>query len=750
MIPFKRIVTEQLKRRSNSVISPCLRQLKPTVTFGHNAREKSDKSNLSISSLFRPVPVKTDPNDLNVGAELTGFLKKTDIIKVLSTFGHKESVKDLALKYGLDKTLITTALSSFRSYCLQNNSLPVDLHVVLNDIIHGAGNITDIFPYFIRFTKQLYPHIECLDDLKKISDLRHPPTWYTQARAKTRKIIFHAGPTNSGKTYHALQRFMNAKSGVYCGPLKLLAVEVFNKCNTMGTPCDLITGEERSYAKNEMSPANHVACSVEMVNVQNVFEVAVIDEIQLVRDPSRGWAWTRALLGLVADEIHLCGEVAAIPIIESICATTGETVEVHTYKRLTDLVIEDKALYSLSNVQAGDCIVCFNKNDIFTVSQTIEQMGKQVAVIYGSLPPGTKLAQAAKFNDPKNPCKILVATNAIGMGLNLHIRRIIFYSVFQPIVNEKGEKEIDTISVSTALQIAGRAGRYQTQWTTGYVTTFRSEDLPVLQKLLVQTPEKIQQAGLHPTADQIELYAYYLPDTTLSNLINIFVALSEVDDSLYFICNLDDFKFLADIIEHVPLSLRMRYVFCCAPINRKSPFVCSMFLKFARQCSRNNKITFGWLADQIKWPPKTPTTINDLVHLEAVFDVMDIYLWFSYRFTDIFPDGIQIREKQRQLDKIIETGIQELKISFQTSQKSKKYDKTEQTKTDTSTERNDIRSPKYEWKGNVTNSLISQGLLTRKLVHQLQMEWSQNEKSRNEYSDNLKKEESNFRPQKKR
>lgn len=66
--------------------------------------------------------------------------------------------------------------------------------------------------------------------------------------------------------------------------------------------------------------------------------------------------------------------------------------------------------------------MCFNKNDIYTVSRSIERIGKEVAVIYGSLPPGTKLAQAAKFNDPNHPCKILIATDAIGMGLNLCVQ----------------------------------------------------------------------------------------------------------------------------------------------------------------------------------------------------------------------------------------------------------------------------------------------------------------------------------------
>lgn len=73
-------------------------------------------------------------------------------------------------------------------------------------------------------------------------------------------------------------------------------------------------------------------------------EVAVIDEIQMIKDPGRGWAWTRALLGLIADEIHLCGEAGAADLIRQVCLTTGEDVEVCHYKRLTDLQIEDSAL----------------------------------------------------------------------------------------------------------------------------------------------------------------------------------------------------------------------------------------------------------------------------------------------------------------------------------------------------------------------------------------------------------------------
>jgi ATP-dependent RNA helicase SUPV3L1/SUV3 len=386
-------------------------------------------------------------------------------------------------------------------------------------------------------------------------------------------------------------------------------------------------------------------------------EVAIIDEIQQLKDPGRGWAWTRAFLGLIADEIHVCGEPGSAELLQRICETTGETMEIRNYKRLTELAVEDSALGSLDNVQPGDCIVCFSKNDIYAVSREIESRGREVAVIYGGLPPGTKLAQAAKFNDVNNSCKIMVATDAIGMGLNLSIRRIIFYSLIKPTVNEKGEKEMDTISISSALQIAGRAGRYGTQWEQGFVTTYKAEDLHTLRNLLSQTPDPLEQAGLHPTADQIELYAYHLPNSTLSNLMDIFVSLSTVDDSLYFMCNIEDFKFLAEMIQHVPLPLRARYVFCCAPINRKMPFVCSMFLKFARQFSKNEPVTFDWLCNQVSWPFGLPKTILDLVHLEAVFDVLDLYLWLSYRFMDIFPDSNMVRDMQIELDDIIQQGV---------------------------------------------------------------------------------------------
>ncbi|XP_045459717.1 ATP-dependent RNA helicase SUV3 homolog, mitochondrial [Melitaea cinxia] len=751
---FSRIYTAYCIERLQPCVSPFISSVlnSPKGKLGNigyvfKRTKKHDKGN--TSALFVPVPVKPNPDDINVGEEFTGRLKKQDLLKILNKFYQKPEVRLLASENGLDDQLLHQAFLSFRRHCLEHD-LPPDLHITISDILVGAGHVDDLFPYFLRHARLAFPHLDCLDDLKKISDLRTPASWYPQARNMNRKIIFHAGPTNSGKTYHAMERFLTSKSGVYCGPLKLLATEIYHKSNSKGTPCDLITGEERRHASQyttliddtedtesdsekesfllnepELTPSKHTACTVEMTSLNETYEVAIIDEIQMIGDRGRGWAWTRAVLGLQADEIHLCGEAGAIGLIEEICNTTGEEMDVRSYKRLTELKVEDAALGSLDNIRAGDCIVCFNKNDIYSVSRAIEQRGHEVAVIYGSLPPGTKLAQANKFNDPESSCKVMVATDAIGLGINLSIRRIIFYSLIKPVVNEDGDKEMDVISISQALQIAGRAGRYGSAWETGHVTTFKPEDLPTLKTLLAQPPDPVTQAGLHPTAEQMELYAYHLPHASLSSLMDIFVHLCTVDDSLYFMCNTEGFKFLAEMIQHVPLPLRARYVFCCAPINNKLPFVCATFLKMVRQYSRNEPITRNWMRNVVDWPLPSPKTIMDLVHLEAVFDVLELYLWLSYRFPDMFPDVKLVREMETELDAIIQQGIFQITRLLRNSEQMLRSEP-EMSEVGRGKKMGNMHTQVKvdESKGKLSEMLVARGLITPQMLKKLQQELS--------------------------
>jgi ATP-dependent RNA helicase SUPV3L1/SUV3 len=239
-----------------------------------------------------------------------------------------------------------------------------------------------------------------------------------------RKLILHVGPTNSGKTHSALVALSNARVGAYAGPLRLLAHEVYSRFNEGRVPgldgprlCSLVTGEER----REVAGAGIISCTVEMLPAVKYFDVVVIDEIQMIADPQRGQAWTSALLSVNAKEIHLCGEESAVDLIQRLGKRMGDEVEVRRYKRLSPLEMADKSLQEdFSLLQPGDCVVTFSRNNIFAIKQRIEQETKmRVAVAYGGLPPEVREKQASLFN--AGQYEVMVASDAIGMGLNLFV-----------------------------------------------------------------------------------------------------------------------------------------------------------------------------------------------------------------------------------------------------------------------------------------------------------------------------------------
>lgn len=235
------------------------------------------------------------------------------------------------------------------------------------------------------------------------TDLTCPHTWYPTARRKNRNVFLHVGPTNSGKTYHALKRLESCSSGVYCGPLRLLAWEVAKRLNKANVPCDLITGQERE----EVEGAKHKAVTVEMSDVNTTYECAVVDEIQMVGCKTRGYSFTRALLGIAADELHLCGDPAAVPLIQELLKVTGDNIEVVYYKRLSPLVPLKAPLRSFSDIRTGDCIVTFSRKAIYGYKKQIENGGQHLcSVVYGSLPPETRTRQ-----DFRQLCSMMLAVN---------------------------------------------------------------------------------------------------------------------------------------------------------------------------------------------------------------------------------------------------------------------------------------------------------------------------------------------------
>ncbi len=223
--------------------------------------------------------------------------------------------------------------------------------------------------------------------------------------------------------------------------------------------------------------------------------------------------------------------------------------------------------------------------------------------------------------------------------------------------------EMEYITTSQALQIAGRAGRYNTQFQDGYVTTLKKYDLPTLKHILSQPLEKIQKAGLHPTADQIELFAYHLPDQPLSSLINIFMTICKIDSGQYFLCNFEDVKALAELIDHIPIKLKAKYTFATSPINRKEAFLVTCFVKFVRFYSNNEPVTIEALKKIVDFPFSMPKNIADVRHLEVMYDALDLYLWLSYRFSDIFCNPEEVKAMRINLEATIYQGVKELSKS---------------------------------------------------------------------------------------
>lgn len=239
-----------------------------------------------------------------------------------------------------------------------------------------------------------------------------------------RKIILHVGPTNSGKTYQALVALARARTGVYAGPLRLLAHEVFSRFNqgTIGNEgvrvCNLITGEEQRILDENAALSS---CTVEMFPFSRMLDVGVIDEIQMIADPQRGHAWSTAILAAQCAELHLCGEESVVGLIEKMADDLGDKLEVKRYERLSPLAISDDSLGGdLSKIRVGDCLVTFTRNNIFAYKRMVEEKtGLRVAVAYGGLPPEVREEQARVFNE--GGYDVLVASDAVGMGLNLFV-----------------------------------------------------------------------------------------------------------------------------------------------------------------------------------------------------------------------------------------------------------------------------------------------------------------------------------------
>ncbi|VDN07537.1 unnamed protein product [Thelazia callipaeda] len=646
----KHQLTEQ--RFSNKIISPTVTPKTRSTSFISVPMGRRTKSR-SFMDIVPPAPIAI-PNLPSNSTDFIVNLKKDDISRILENFARRPLVRELSEQNNVNRKMFHAAYKSFRNYCLNASPLDPCIAVTISDVLNkgylkivlSARDVDSLYPYFIEHAKRVYPHLECEKELKTLSDLSKPHNWYPKAREVFRRIHFHAGPTNSGKTYEALQRFYQARTGFYCGPLRLLASEVCQKTNERGINCDMVTGEERRYAVDADNPSSHVAMTVEMVPVDVSVDIAVIDEIQMLRDQSRGWAWTRALLGIAAEEIHLCGEEAAIDIVRNLLDPIGEHVEVHKYERKTPLFLSEQALKKLDNIQDGDCLVCFSVSMLFSITRRLMKLGIQPTVIYGALPPWTKLNQAKIFNEMTRKPNVMVATDAVGMGLNLNVRRIIFVQF--PFGEHQANYHV--------VQVAGRAGRFQSAYPEGYVSTLRQSDMPMLKNFMEEPIKSIETAGIAPTSEQLETFSYHLPHASFLSIIDMFISISSLSKKFH-LCDIDQFRKLAELIDEIPLSMKVRYAFCTAPVDMDmdNSVARTCFVRIARRFAEGQGINYNWFCEIIQWPLPKPTNITMLLDMCKLYNLIDLYLWLSYKFPDMFPD----REKVRHLGKLIESYINE-------------------------------------------------------------------------------------------
>ncbi|KAF5197120.1 Atp-dependent rna helicase suv3l protein [Thalictrum thalictroides] len=547
------------------------------------------------------------------------------LVDIFRSFASSGWASNQALGIYIGASFFPTAAHKFQKFFLKK--CPSDVAKYLVSVGPSVDSERFLFPIFVEFCLDNFPdEIKRFRNIVQSADLTKPHTWFPFARAMKRKIVYHCGPTNSGKTHNALERFMEAKKGLYCGPLRLLAMEIFDKVNSLGVYCSLLTGQE----KKRVPFANHISCTVEMVSTEELYDVAVLDEIQMMADPCRGYAWTRALLGVKADEVHVCGDPSVLKIMRKICSETGDELIENHYERFKPLVVEAKTLLGdLKNVRPGDCVVAFSRREIFEVKLAIEKFTKhRCCVIYGALPPETRRQQANLFNDQNNEFDVLVATDAVGMGLNLNIRRVVFYTL-----SKYNGDRIVPVPGSQVKQIAGRAGRRGSIYPEGLATTLHLDDLNYLIECLKQPFDEVKKVGLFPFFEQVELFAGQFANVTFCQLLEKFRENCSLDGS-YFLCRHGNIKKVAQMLEKIEgLSLQDRFNFSFAPVNIRDPKAMFHLRRFAQLYSQNLPVSI-----QMGMPKVSAQNDTELLDLETKHQILSMYLWLSFHFErDTFP-----------------------------------------------------------------------------------------------------------------
>jgi len=284
------------------------------------------------------------------------------------------------------------------------------------------------------------------------------------------KIISVLGPTNTGKTHFAVDRMLQFETGVIGFPLRLLAREVYDKCvEKLGANrVALITGEEKIIPPT----ANYYLCTAESMPLDLNFEFVAIDEIQMCADQERGHIFTDRLLNYRGNKLTM---FLGADTMKSIISDLVPSSEFIYRDRLSKLIYTGHK--KISRIQPRSAIVAFSVDEVYALAEFVRRQRGGAAIVMGSLSPKTRNSQVELYQS--GDVDFLVATDAIGMGINMDIDHVSFNSL-----RKYDGKKIRALRNTEVGQISGRAGRYKNNGSfgiTGNCEVLSSEQIEKLE-----------------------------------------------------------------------------------------------------------------------------------------------------------------------------------------------------------------------------------------------------------------------------
>ncbi|MFC7689404.1 helicase-related protein [Paeniroseomonas aquatica] len=474
---------------------------------------------------------------------------------------------------------------------------------------------------------------------------------FATARALNRRITLVTGPTNSGKSHTALDRLATSDSGMALAPLRLLAHEFREALASRGVAASLSTGEERM----PVPGSRHLAATVEMCPFHNPVDVAMIDEAQMLGDRDRGAAWTAAIMGAPAREVFVLGAPECATLVRRIARLCDDDMDEVKLERKNPLTAA-RAPVGLGDLRTGDALVAFSRRDVLDLRAELVKRGKRVAVVYGALSPEVRRAEAARFRN--GDADVIVATDAIGMGLNLPIRRVVFSTLRK--FDGESRRELNSQEVK---QIGGRAGRFG-QHEEGVVSVLAGGGSPDFIRLMLNAapgvPEDLRPQ-VQPDADIVAAVAAEInSDSLFGVLARIKRAVLRTDDPNYRLADMTQAMAVATAVDGVAgLTLLDRWTYALCPVDERDNGV-SRLARWAIEHGAGRPVPPP-MAGRLPAPERAAR--EELERAEKVHKRLVAWRWLALRFERAYPERAEAEAETTRLDRWIEDVLRQQRRS---------------------------------------------------------------------------------------